>query len=114
VKCAWSGIAIVCGPDVVDASVEVKGRVVHFDFDEMFGPLVTTKRGKPLAKQPGERDPFWPAFEAWLDKRRGLPPKCGACRGEGHTAEMLSKRIALAKPCPECKGSGRALREGTP
>lgn len=56
------------GPDTATQSVMVKGKPVYFDFDRRFGPLITDKRGEPLKRQPGERDPFWPPFNIWLAK----------------------------------------------
>jgi hypothetical protein len=116
-KCIHFGNAIVSGPDVIDATATgASGRTYRFDFDERFGPLVLAKNGKPLATQPGERHEFWAAFEAWHDARRGLPPKCATCGGEGIVATMLSRRTALAKPCPACDGKGRRAadeRSGT-
>jgi hypothetical protein len=109
-RCEQHGIATICGPDVIDATVTgASGKTYRFDFDEMFGPLVLAKNGKPLATQPSERHEFWPAFEAWHDARRGLPPKCTACRGERLVdAVQLSKRSAIAVTCPACDGKGRA------
>lgn len=54
------------GPDTTTQCVMVKGAPVYFDFDRRFGPLLTSKRGEPLARQPGETSPFWPPFNAWL------------------------------------------------
>jgi hypothetical protein len=110
-KCVSLGsLGTMCGPDVTDVTVTgASGRVYRFDFDERFGPLVLAKNGKPLATQPGDRHEFWPAFEAWHDARRGLPPKCTTCRGERLVdAVQLSKRSAIAVPCPACDGKGRA------
>jgi hypothetical protein len=54
------------GPDTATQRITVNGKAVYFDFDRRFGPLVTTKRGEPLAKQPGERSAFWAPFNVWL------------------------------------------------
>jgi hypothetical protein len=104
--------AIMCGPEVVDESVVVDGKKVWFDFDERFGPLVLRRKGgKPLANQPGDRHPFWTAFQAWLDKRRGLAPLCTYCGGSGSVvSQQLGPRSFIAKRCPRCNGSGRSSR----
>lgn len=113
-RCVSLGpLGVMCLPDVTDAVVTGKsGKVYHFDFDERFGPLLLGKNGAPLTRQPvSERHEFWPAFEEWLDARRGLPPKCTACKGAGLVAaQALTKRTAIGKPCPRCNGSGRQAR----
>jgi hypothetical protein len=57
---------IGCGPDAPTQSVIVNGKSVYFDFDRRFGPLVTNKRGEPLARQPGQGNAFWGPFNRWL------------------------------------------------
>jgi hypothetical protein len=58
---------IAHGPDEVDQTVVVNGKVVHFDFDRRFGPLLTDAHGEPLKRQPvSENHPFWAPFNAWL------------------------------------------------
>lgn len=40
--------------------------VVHLmEFHTRFGPIFLRKDGEPLAKQPGERNPVWKAFNLW-------------------------------------------------
>lgn len=109
---------VVCYAEVQDAEVtDRNGKRWRFDFDPRFGPLVVTKRGDPVAHQPGERSPFWPAFQAWFDAREGLPPRCSACNGSGlRDVAKIDKRNAIAQRCETCDGSGRqtgaSLRKG--
>jgi hypothetical protein len=73
-KCARIPNGVICYADVLGAKVtDHLGNVWYFDFDPLFGPLVTTKRGNPHATQPSELSPFWPAFEVWLAAREGRP-----------------------------------------
>jgi hypothetical protein len=37
----------------------------HWDFSELFGPLFTDARGRPLENQPSPRSAAWAAFEQW-------------------------------------------------
>jgi hypothetical protein len=115
-KCTSLGaLGVMCGPDVTDATVTAaSGKAYRFDFDEMFGPLVVDARSHPLKTQPGERHEFWPAFQAWLDARNGLPPKCERCCGEGSIAGApLGRRACIAAKCPACDGHGRLAAGAT-
>lgn len=61
--------------DAADQTVMVKSKAVRFEFSERFGPALLDSRGDPKARLPGERHPFWPAFEAWLAEWRKTHPK---------------------------------------
>lgn len=41
------------------------GRRFRFDWHRYLGPTFLGADGEPLARQPGERHPLWPAFTAW-------------------------------------------------
>lgn len=57
----------ITGPDATGQGVKVGGKVVCFDFDERFGPLVVDRYGEPIDRQPtNENAKFWPPFEVWL------------------------------------------------
>jgi hypothetical protein len=56
---------IAHGPDAIDQKIEALGKEWYFDFDVMFGPLWTGKRGKELANQNVPKA-VWDAFEVWL------------------------------------------------
>lgn len=58
-----------CTP--ISGVIEVGGTTWYFDFGPMFGPLFTTKRGVPLAKQPDERSPVWGPFYDWYEREIG-------------------------------------------
>lgn len=62
------GYAIyITGPGAIGQGVRVGGKVVCFDFDERFGPLVVDRHGEPIDRQPAnENAKFWPPFEQWL------------------------------------------------
>lgn len=45
--------------------IRVNGRYREFEFHGVCGPALLDEDGEPLAKQPGERSAFWPAFDAW-------------------------------------------------
>lgn len=57
----------ITGPDAIGQGVKVGGKVVCFDFDQRFGPLVVDRYGEPIDRQPtNENAAFWPPFEKWL------------------------------------------------
>lgn len=61
-------------PDALDQYVMVNGKRVYFEFSKWMGPTVVDNDGEPRQRQPGERNPFWPAFKVWLDRWWALQP----------------------------------------
>lgn len=49
---------------------DAKGREWWFEEHSYCGPSVLTKKGDPMANQPGERSPFWHAYQCWADQGR--------------------------------------------
>lgn len=45
------------------------GRHWMFEMHHYCGPIVLRKDGQPKTQQPGNRSPFWPAYEAWRKDR---------------------------------------------
>jgi hypothetical protein len=43
-----------------------EGRTWRFEFDPCSSPWPVRRDGTPYKRAPGERSPFWPAFESWL------------------------------------------------
>jgi len=76
----FCGNTIITMPDAV-TYVVVNGKRVHFDFHEYCGPTVLDVHGEPAKRQPGERNPFWPVFNEWLNEWWKLRPYYWA----GHT-----------------------------
>jgi hypothetical protein len=46
-------------------TIETGGKVYHLSWHHWFGTIAETKEGEPLARQPGERSPFWDAVHWW-------------------------------------------------
>jgi hypothetical protein len=36
-----------------------------FEFNRRIGPVLLRRDGEPYARQPGEKHPFWKAFDEW-------------------------------------------------
>jgi hypothetical protein len=49
---------------------DARGRRWTFEMHPYCGPIVLRQDGSPATNQPGERSAFWPAFEAWQQRRR--------------------------------------------
>ena len=47
-------------------------REAHFEDSDRFGPLLVSKRGVVLERQPGERSWFWDPYHMWLKGGRRL------------------------------------------
>jgi hypothetical protein len=45
--------------------IQVGAKKWHFEMHRYFGPTALDMHGDPLKRQPGERNPFWKAFELW-------------------------------------------------
>jgi len=59
--------------------IRVAGKRYWFEDSDMFGPLLTSKNGRILDRQPGEKNPFWAAYTMW--RQSGRPCKRGfVCR----------------------------------
>ena len=50
--------------------IQIVGHTWRFEDHPVFGPLVLGRQDQILAKQPGPRSPFWPAFERWSQLRK--------------------------------------------
>jgi hypothetical protein len=57
------------GPFVIK---DVFGKRYRFEDSDRFGPVVISKRGEALARQPGQHSPFWHAWEFWKKQGRGV------------------------------------------
>lgn len=66
--CIHVGGAIVTVSDG-EGSAVVNGRTWRWDFHEYLGPTFVNKHGEMLKRQPGPRNPVWPAFEQWVRER---------------------------------------------
>jgi hypothetical protein len=73
--CHRTATAILCDADAY-AVTDARGRTWRFDWHCHSGPQVTRADGEPRERQPGDRHPFWPAFEAWLVKHRKTCARC--------------------------------------
>ena len=51
---------------------DAKGHRWDFEMHRYFGPSVTNRIGDIKDKQPGERSPFWHAFNAWMGQGQKL------------------------------------------
>jgi len=51
--------------DVFDATIKVRGRVWHFDFDTMFGPLWLKADGSTPRKCQNPNKAVWDEWEKW-------------------------------------------------
>lgn len=49
--------------------IVLEGADFRFEDSDRFGPLLLNKDGRPSERQPGERSPFWKAYNAW--RRQG-------------------------------------------
>lgn len=68
--------AIVCGSPaywIRDRS----GKEWHFEFHEYCGPSLLKKDGGIKRAMPGEKSPFWDAFQAWFDDGKRWEEKDG-------------------------------------
>lgn len=48
--------------------VDGKGRRWRFEVHPYCGPMILRSDGEPASVQPGDRSPFWPAFERWQQR----------------------------------------------
>lgn len=64
--CAGSRLKLGSRDHVV---ADAHGKVWRFEMHPYCGPIVLRRDGEPSARQPGERSSFWPAFEAWQERR---------------------------------------------
>lgn len=48
------------------------GKVWRFEYHSYMGPTTLTKSGEQMERQPGQRSPFWEAFNAWADQGNRL------------------------------------------
>lgn len=71
ISCAGARL-MVGGPDheIRDAS----GKCWRFEMHRWSGPIVLRADGEIATNQPGDRSPFWPAFEAWQAQQEGTKP----------------------------------------
>lgn len=58
---------------------DANGKTWRFEDHPTFGPFVLDKRDEPTSAQPGERSPFWPAWEGWKDQGKRLQPDGKTC-----------------------------------
>lgn len=67
---------------LVDAThtVKIGKRTWRWEFHHYLGPTFLDHRGEPLKRQPGERSPVWPVFNAWLaEYEKTRPARKGCC-----------------------------------
>jgi hypothetical protein len=57
---------ITCSHCLIKGSATVNGKVWQWEYQPFYGPLFVGKRGEPLSRQPGSRNPVWPEFYKWL------------------------------------------------
>lgn len=57
----------------------VAGKTHRFTDSDRFGPLAEDRDGNPLARQWGERHPFWAAHMAWVRQGRRVGPDGQTC-----------------------------------
>lgn len=48
------------------------GKVWLFEWHSYLGPTFLRKDGEPRARYPGEKNPMWEAFNAWMDQGRRI------------------------------------------
>jgi hypothetical protein len=51
-------------------TLSVKGKRYYFTDSDMFGPLIESKHGEVLTRQPGEKHTFWDAYAMWRKSGR--------------------------------------------
>lgn len=114
------GYAIyITGPDATGQGVKVGGKVICFDFDERFGPLVVDRYGEPLDRQPtNENAKFWPPFEAWLTgywKAKAAKALDAYCAANRRTMPMRELTYpGRSHPAKSSAGVSRITRQGNP
>lgn len=59
--------------------IEIANKVYRFEDSDRFGPYTLGAKGEPLSRQPGERSPFWHAYQAWRDQGRRLAADGKSC-----------------------------------
>lgn len=67
--------------------IEVNGKTYRFEDSDRFGPSFIKKNGDIAVHQPGERHPFWGAYEAW--RKQGRQMKDGRCVWRPFKDEIL-------------------------
>lgn len=72
----------VCGVVEIGTVTGKSGRAYRFEYDDYFGPMLITKKGKPWKRQPSDTHEFWPRFSEWLCDRLERKP-----RGDGEDGE---------------------------
>lgn len=105
IKC---GGFIVTMPDALDQYVMVNGKRVYFEYSKWLGPTVIEfAGGEPMKRQPGQRNPFWPKFEEWLDHWWTLQPYFWAPNADGKPAHHWQE-----KPTGYQSRCGRSIGHG--
>jgi hypothetical protein len=64
-----AGLGVICMQNEYRLVLK-DGTEYRFDWHDYCGPTFVNKRGEPLARQPGERNPMWKAFNAWAAQGR--------------------------------------------
>lgn len=65
--CDKVGSAIVC----FNRDYRIRdrnGKAWYFEHHHFMGPSILKKNGDPARRQPGEKSPFWEAFQYWFDQ----------------------------------------------
>jgi hypothetical protein len=87
---------LCCGSVAPTYLIEADGRDWRFELHSHFGPATVRRNGDLTTEQPGERSPFWKAFELWIEQDK---------RVDGHRALWVPKPKERAE-----KHGGRCRR----
>lgn len=80
--------------------IEVGGHEYRFELHEYCGPIILNKNGDPAKGQPGERSPFWKAFEAWSKQGYRVNGKCAVWEPipEPRVEHIVGRHYRMVKP----------------
>jgi hypothetical protein len=106
-RCTGGVCIMVGGPDRV--IVDARGRRWRFEDHPRFGPVIVDRKGDPKSAQPGERSPFWDAYEAWRAGGKRVDD-AGLCAWQPPAPEPLPVWLGGGNYAPA--GSALAKRYG--
>ena len=75
----------------------VAGRSHRFEDSDRFGPTAISAKGEILARQWGERHPFWSAYAAWVQQGRQVEDDAQTCVWEPRSPTKV-RRIGRTPP----------------
>jgi len=76
----------------------VAGRSHRFEDSDRFGLTAISAKGEILARQWGERHPFWSAYAAWVQQGRQVEDDAQTCVWEPRSPTKV-RRIGRTRHC---------------